>query len=147
MSEQPRLPLYPEKYHERLLFFAEADLRTAELTLQGGAPFFHKPCFEARESAEKALKGFMEAAGKEASELHSLPALLRDCIAIDKGFGIFRNKCQTLNRYQSEARYPEVAIPEYPFTAEMATEAVAIARELWDFVCERIEQRKQAGLL
>lgn len=146
MSEQPKPP-YPEKYYEQLLFFAQADLQTAELSLQQGAPFFHKPCFEAHESAEKTLKAFMEAAGKEAPELRSLPALLRDCIAIDKNFGIFRDKCQTLNRYQSEARYPDEAVSDYRFTAEMAAEAVAISRELFDFVRDKIEKCKQAGLL
>jgi HEPN domain-containing protein len=146
MSEQLK-PSYPEKYYERLLFFAQADLRTAELSLQDGAPFFHKPCFEARESAEKTLKAFIEAAGKDAPELHSLPALLRDCITIDKNFGIFRDKCQTLNRHQSEARYPDEAVADYQFTVEMATEAVAITRELFDFVRDKIERRKQAGLL
>ncbi|MCS6860383.1 MAG: HEPN domain-containing protein [Abditibacteriales bacterium] len=146
MSEQPK-PLYPEKYYERLLFFAEADLRAAELSLQGGAPFFHKPCFEARESAEKTLKAFIEAAGKEAPTLHSLPPLLSDCIAIDKNFGIFRGKCQTLNRYQSEARYPDEAAADYRFTESMAAEAVGIARELFDFVRDRIERRKRDGLL
>jgi HEPN domain-containing protein len=147
MSEQPKPPPYPEKYYERLLFFAQADLRAAELSLQAGAPFFHKPCFEARESAEKTLKAFIEAAGKQAPELHSLPTLLRDCIAIDKGFGIFRDKCQTLNRYQSEARYPDEAAADYKFTVEMAAEAVRLARELFDFVQAKIEQRKQAGLV
>jgi HEPN domain-containing protein len=51
-----------------------------------------------------------------------------------------------LARYQTDARYPDEA-KEYDFTAEEATEAVRLARELWDFVRERIEQRKQAGLL
>ena len=38
---------------------------------------------------------------------------------------------------------------EFPddFTFEEATEAVRLARELFDFVGDRIEQRKQAGLL
>jgi hypothetical protein len=35
----------------------------------------------------------------------------------------------------------------HDFTAEEAAEAVRLARELFDFVRDKIERRKQAGLL
>jgi HEPN domain-containing protein len=56
-------PDYPAEFHARLLFYAEADLRAAESLLQEAGPYWHKPCFEAREAAEKALKAFLEASG------------------------------------------------------------------------------------
>ncbi len=143
MSDQS--PEYPSQFYAQLLFFAEADLTAAEKALQPPV-YWHTACFLARECAEKALKAFMEAAGKLSPTSHGLTMLLRECIAIDKDFGRFWHHCRTLLPYQSEARYPE---PEsiYHFTAEVATEAVRLARELFDFVRDKIERRKQAGLL
>jgi HEPN domain-containing protein len=145
MSEQPQTPEYPSEIYARFLFYAEADLRAAERVLQSSGGFWHEPCFLARESGEKALKAFLEAAGKAAPELHSLRTLCRECAAVDKEFLRFTKHGEILNRYQSEARYPMSA--DYPFTQEKATEAVRLARELFDIVRAKIEQRKQAGLL
>jgi len=144
MSDQPRE--YPKEFHERLLFYAEADLWNAEQSLQKTNEFWHIPCFAARESAEKSLKAFLEAAEKLAPTLHGLSKLLQNCMAVDKEFGRFQSHGKRLARYQTDARYPDEA-KEYDFTAEEAAEAVRLARELFDFVQAKIEQRKQAGLL
>jgi HEPN domain-containing protein len=144
MSDQPRQ--FPDEFYARLLFYAQADLHAAERVLQDSEGYWHLPCFAAREGAEKALKGFIEAAGKRAPAAHGLRTLLQECIAIDKGFGRFRPHCDLLAPYQAEARYPEED-QEYDFTAEEAADAVRLARELFDFVQAKIEQRKQAGLL
>lgn len=78
--------------------------------------------------------------------MHGLVGLLRECIAVDKDFGRFHATCHTLRTYQAEARYPEMD-ELHDFTAEEAAEAVRLARELFDFVRDKIERRKQAGLL
>jgi HEPN domain-containing protein len=145
MSEQPQTPEYPSELYARFLFYAEADLRAAERLLQPLEGFWHEPCFLARESAEKALKAFLEAAGRAAPELHSLRTLCRECTAVDKEFGRFVKHCDILNRYQSDARYPPA--DDYLFTTEVADEAVRLVRELFDAVRDKIEKRKQAGLL
>ncbi|MCS6861889.1 MAG: HEPN domain-containing protein [Abditibacteriales bacterium] len=145
MSEQPPTPEYPAEVYARFLFYAEADLRAAEQVLQSSGGFWHVPCFLARESGEKSLKAFLEAAGKAAPDLHSLRTLCRECVAVDKEFGRFTKHGEILNRYQSEARYPMSL--DYPFTQEKATEVVRLARELFEFVRDKIERRKQAGLL
>jgi HEPN domain-containing protein len=108
--------------------------------------FWHEACFLARECAEKSLKAFLEAAGKAAPTVHGLTTILRECIAVDKEFGRFQSHCQRLSRYQDVARYPSLT-DEYTFTESETTEAIRLARELFDFVCDKIEQRKQAGLL
>ncbi|MCS6860381.1 MAG: HEPN domain-containing protein [Abditibacteriales bacterium] len=144
MSDQPRE--YPPEFYARLLFYAEADLWNAEQSLQQTSGFWHIPCFAARESAEKTLKAFLEAAGKSAPTLHGLSKLLQDCMAVDKEFGRFQLHVKRLARYQTDARYPDEA-KEYDFTAEEATEAVRLARELFDTVRDKIERRKRDGLL
>ncbi len=144
MSDIPESFEFPDEMHERFLFFAAADLQTAERALQPPGVFWHEPCFLARKPAEKALKAFLVAAGKEAPELHSLRTLCADCASVDKEFRRLMKACETLNRYQSEARYPAGG---YPFTPERAHEAVSLAREIFDTVRAKIEQRKRDGLL
>lgn len=144
MSEEK--PSTQQAFYERMLFFAEGDLTAAEAMIAINAPHYEKPCFDARECVEKSLKAFIAAAGRDVPQVHSLRALLRECIELDKSFGRFRNDCELLSRYQSEARYPE-ADEVYEFTAAYAATAVALARQLYDFVRGRIEKRKQDGLL
>ena len=136
----------PPKYYEQLLFYAQADLETAERSVREETRFYHKPCFDARECVEKSLKAFIEAAGKPSPPVHGLIILLRECGAIDKSFLQFRKECDILNRYISDARYP-AGLEGYDFTADTAIEAVTIAREIFDFVKEKIQRRKEMGLL
>jgi HEPN domain-containing protein len=145
MSEQPQPPEFPKEFYARYLFYAQADLHIAEKALQPPT-FWHAVCFLARECAEKSLKAFLEAAGKAAPTVHGLTTILRECIAVDKEFGRFHRHCQHLARYQDLARYPPMT-DEYTFTEAEATEAVRLARELFNTVCAKIEQRKQAGLM
>jgi len=131
-------PDYPERYYAQLLFFAKSDLEWAASGLERATGFYHKPCFEARESVEKALKAFLEASGQAAPELHSLRVLVDLCAQIDKEFLRVRSKCLRLQPYQHEARYPE--LPHYDFTSALAGEAVAIAREVYELVESKIRQ-------
>jgi HEPN domain-containing protein len=134
-------PEYPEEYWARYLFYAKADLMAAEKELQPPT-YWHEACFLARECAEKSLKGFLEAAGKEAPTVHGLTTLLRECTASDKEFGRFRHHCQRLSRYQDIARYPPID-DEYTFTEAEACEAVHLARELYATVCAKVANRRQ----
>ena len=145
VQKSSNLIVYPQQYYEQMLFYAEADLEAAERAVKEKTHFHHKPCFDARECAEKSLKAFLEAAGKQAPDVHSLRTLLRECRAIDKSFQIFQTKCEILNRYIAEARYPDDV--DYYFTADTAHEATSIARGIFDFVTERIRRRKDMGLL
>ncbi len=144
MSGKRSQPEYPEKYYAQLLFFAKSDLEWAKSKLERTTHFYHKPCFEARESVEKALKAFLEASGKAAPDLHSLRTLVDLCAQIDKEFLRLRPKCIILQPYQHEARYPE--LPTYDFTPEMADEAVAIASEIYDLVESKIRFLEERGL-
>lgn len=145
MTEKSSQPEYPEKYYAQLLFFARSDLEWAKSKLERTTHFYHKPCFEARESVEKALKAFLEASGKAAPDLHSLRTLVDLCAQIDKEFLRLRPKCIILQPYQHEARYPELST--YDFTPEMADEAVAIASEIYDLVESKIRFLEERGLI
>jgi len=145
MSEPPGEHDYPGEPYDRLLYYAAADLQAAEAVLRLSNPFWHEPCFLARECAEKALKAFIEAAGRAAPEVHGLRTLCRECAEVDKGFLRFARHAQVLGPHQSAARYPPLG--DYPYSREVANEAVRLAREVFDFVDAKIEQRKARGLL
>jgi HEPN domain-containing protein len=145
MNAENNQPEYPEKYYAQLLFFARSDLEWAKSRLERTTHFYHKPCFEAREAVEKALKAFLEASGRTAPDLHSLRTLVDLCAQIDKEFLRLRSKCIILQPYQHEARYPE--LPTYDFTPEMADEAVAIATEIYELVENKIRLLETKGHL
>jgi len=145
MSQNRSPQGYPDKYYAQLLFFARGDLEWARSRLEEATGFYHKPCFEARESVEKSLKAFLEASGKAAPDLHSLRTLVDLCAQVDKEFLRLRPKCLVLQPYQHEARYPE--LPTYDFTPEMAGEAIAIAEEVYSLVESKIRFREEKGLL
>ena len=136
-------PEYPDKYYAQLLFFARGDLEWARSRLERTTHFYHKPCFEAREAVEKALKAFLEASGRAAPDIHSLRVLVDLCAQIDKDFLRLRPKCLVLQPYQHEARYPE--LPSYDFTRRMADEAVAIAAEVFELVENKIRHIEARG--
>jgi HEPN domain-containing protein len=110
MSATSSQPEYPDKYYAQLLFFARGDLEWAKSRLERTTHFYHKPCFEAREAVEKALKAFLEASGRAAPDVHSLRVLVDLCAQIDKDFLRLRSKCIILQPYQHEARYPELPV-------------------------------------
>ncbi len=152
MTDNSSKPYYPNDYYAQLLFYAKSDLEWAKSKLERTNYFYHKPCFEARECAEKSLKAFLEASGKAAPELHSLRTLIDLCGQVDKEFLRLRSKCSLrspttssygliLQPYQHEARYPE--LPAYDFTQEMADEAIAIATEIYETVEKKITQIQQ----
>jgi HEPN domain-containing protein len=138
MSAPNQRPDYPDKYYAQLLFFARGDLEWAKSRLEHETHFYHKPCFEAREAVEKALKAFLEASGHAAPDIHSLRVLVDLCAQIDRDFLRLRMKCLVLQPYQHEARYPE--LPAYDFTPQMAAEAVEIATEIYDLVERKIRR-------
>jgi hypothetical protein len=88
MSKDRISPGYPSKYYAQLLFFSKSDLEWAASGLESATGFYHKPCFEARESVEKALKAFLEALAKQ--HPHCIPC---ECllICVPK---LTRNSCE-----------------------------------------------------
>lgn len=84
---------------------AERDLKAARSSLKGG--YFEWSCFQSQQAAEKALKAFLALKGRRGLLTHSVFALLKESVAVDKRFGELRD-CKELDQYYVPTRYPGV---------------------------------------
>lgn len=91
--------------------------------------------FHCQQASEKALKAFLTWHDEPIERTHSLVALLAICLPFDTAFNTLRRAAVTLTPYAVAIRYPG----ELPgLTEEEAQEALALAREVWVFVQERL---------
>ena len=122
--------------------FARTDLRMAELALDAG--LFNQTCFHAHQAVEKLLKGFILARGKRVPRTHSLLDLGR--LAQELGFPQeLRNKIRILDGYYLPTRYPD-ALPHLSHLPqrEEAKEAIALAKEAWQWIMGRKDEHGKA---
>lgn len=73
----------------------------------------------------------------DAGWTHSLGTLLESCARLDESFRRWCERLGPLERYAVEVRYPG----DYEPTSEEAQKALVIARELREFVLERVNQK------
>lgn len=92
-------------------------------------------CFHCQQAAEKSLKGYPEFRRVEFEWSHDLSYLLDLRFPLDTAFEQFRDQAEHLNRYAVLMRYPS-SRPDP--TAEQTRGALATAREVYDFVRQRL---------
>lgn len=114
---------------------ADRDLETVRRTLEDD-PMPDVACYHAQQAAEKCLKGFLTARGREIEKTHVLTDLLDECTPVDDSFEELRDACQTLKGYAVEIRYPND--PDEPDTEE-AHAALDAAERICAFVRERLK--------
>ncbi len=93
-------------------------------------------CFQAQQSAEKALKSFLFAAGKTRMITHSVRQLLVACEALDPACGELRPAAE-LDQYYVPTRYPNGLpddVPHDHYTAEAAERCLSLATSVLAFV-------------
>lgn len=99
--------LRKEEHHYRYrvwLTQAFHDLIAAEISL--GAGFYEWACFQAEQSAEKALKSVLVYNGKSAPKIHKLGVLLGIIKNVDPKFRGINIDIAHLQSYTFTARYP-----------------------------------------
>lgn len=120
---------------------AEEDIRWTENNINSG--FFTQACFTAQQVAEKSLKAFLRKRGVEIDrrfKTHQLVLLLRRCQEFDQEFASLEKKCRILNEYYAPTRYPEILGLEFRgYGKEQATEALSLAKKVFEFVKRRLE--------
>lgn len=87
---------------------ARTDLEAAELLAE---PFPALACFHAQQSAEKALKAILYAAGERPVLGHALAELGRAVVGHSPAFSDLRSEVAKLDRYYIPTRYPN-GLPE-----------------------------------
>ena len=92
------------KEAQRWLRQAEADLAAAKSSLTAG--HYEWTCFQAQQSAEKALKAFLYDRGYTSILSHSLKELLRDCQRVEKELAKLSEDARFLDMFYIPTRYP-----------------------------------------
>jgi HEPN domain-containing protein len=114
---------------------AAKDLATAAYESQADPPFADDIAFHAQQATEKALKAFLSWHHTPFRKTHNLVELGEACCQIDPGLEPLLRLAAPLTEYAWKFRYP--GDPEEP-TAEEATGALMIAREVFDAVVGRL---------
>ena len=94
-------------------------------------------CFHCQQAAEKLLKAFLVACGREYPTTHNLFAILEKVLEFDPTAESLRQALAMLNPYSVEVRYPGDA---WMPTPDDATQARQAAQEVYDFVQSKLER-------
>ncbi len=120
--------------------FAKEDLIVAHASLEKGV--YNQVCFHAHQGAEKMLKGYLAAKGKDVPKTHFIGVLLKLCAKVEQEFKEMINVCIKLDDYYIPTRYPD-ALPgilaEGMPEKDDAEEAISILEEVMDFVTKKGE--------
>ena len=114
---------------------AEDDLRMAQIVLVASPPVPWGSAFHAQQAAEKFLKAFLVSHQIEFEKVHLITYLLDLCVGVEPQAESLRPAAPRLTVFAVDARYP---FPEQEITEEMAREAVQLARQVREFVLERL---------
>ena len=87
------------------LIKASNDLKAAK-KLSDETDTFDCSVFHTHQCAEKALKGFMVAAGQRIPKTHDLKLLIERCVEFRAEIVLLREAGKDLNAYGSDSRYP-----------------------------------------
>ena len=90
--------------------------------------------FHCQQAVEKLLKAWLLARGVEFEKTHDLRQLLRQCVALDAEFQVFRADVPPLTMYAIAFRYPGPAEPQRADVEQ----ALALVERVWTFVTLRL---------
>lgn len=124
---------------QKWLKFAKDDLRMAEIALP--EEIFNMVCFHCQQAVEKSLKAFLRHHEGTVPYIHILEELCERCATIDLSFHQFFADCKDLDAYYQPTRYPEApagALPEGMPNKEQAKEALEKAKNIFEFVQQKI---------
>lgn len=97
----------PESNFSAWLRKADHDLLNIQNNLAAKDIPWDTVCFHAQQAAEKVLKAFLVARGRDLSKTHDLVALLTFCVECDAGLAALESDCRKLTSYGVAARYPD----------------------------------------
>ena len=112
----------------RWLEQATEDYRSAEVLLEAGRHYM--VCFVSQQIAEKALKAYLYAQGRDWVFGHSVSKLCLSCAEGEDAFVALHREIKNLDQYYIEARYPNglpESIPAEFYNEEDAHTALGMA--------------------
>lgn len=93
--------------------------------------------FHCQQCIEKGLKGYILLKSGNLVDGHNLTWLCRHAAKMDGEFMQWVDESIVLNRYYIETRYPTDA--EFKLSTAAAQKAFQMAKDMYDFLCEQIE--------
>lgn len=120
---------------KEFLMRADDDLRVAELILKDSNPVFWGAAFHGQQCAEKALKSLLTFHDIRAGKTHDIGGLLKLSLPVLPGLKELNERAGTLTAYAVDSRYPG---PYGEVTGKEAIEAIAAAREIYEFVLKSL---------
>jgi len=124
---------------DRWLAQAQHDVRAAAVNRESGFPEI--ACFLSQQSAEKALKAYLYAAGERPVLGHATHLLVQRCAEYDRAFVDLLDGCRLLDQFYIAARYPNGipdGIPHDVYTDDQAAHAVRTAERIIGYVAEQL---------
>lgn len=123
---KPRAELFVSK--------AEAHYRTARRELRARLlPNYDASCYHAHQCVEKYLKATLEDHEIEPPKTHNLERILKEILPLEPAWAVLSAALIRLTSFGSDFRYDDMA------TREDAREAIALAREIREFIRERLD--------
>lgn len=122
--------------YQKWLDKARQDLKWTQANLKEA--IWYGACFTAQQAAEKILKAYLSKMGKEPPRIHSLVALLEECIKFDENFAELREQCSGLTVYYAPTRYIDLSEEFVSFSEDQAREAYKFAQEILEFVGRKL---------
>ena len=113
---------------------ARHDHLAAETLAAQMLPLTDTAAFHCQQAVEKSLKAFLTYHGIVFEKTHDVGRLCGICAQIDSSFAGMRERVIILSDYGVRFRYPGSADP----TIDEVRSALAIVRDVWDFVLERL---------
>jgi len=120
-----------KKLVEDWIFFADRDLKTAEIIIKDDDPFTNIIAFHCQQAVEKYLKAFLIEKDIPLSKIHDL-IKLNDMVKEIKNLGIDEAKLMILKQVYSDSRYPgDIGLmPDGMPSNEQAKEFIKYANEI-----------------
>lgn len=113
---------------------SSADLKLASKAV-GDDETLDPAVYLTHQCAEKALKAFLIPTGTKITKTHYLGVLLDECAKFDAEFAWLKKKCQILDPYGSNARYPDDC---FCVNQKDLIEAIDMADKILDFVKNKV---------
>lgn len=114
---------------------ADDDLRLADLAVGASPPVCWGAAFHAQQAAEKCLKALLTHHRIEFEKSHDLAYLLQLCMGAEPNACHLRPGATGLTDFAVDSRYP---FPRHEPDEAQARDAIRVAREVRDFVRERL---------
>lgn len=115
---------------------AEEELKYVQWDLKG--KLYPAVCFWSQQVAEKSLKALWLFEEKKPIKIHSIKILIRGLENKNPGVKRFQKQALFLDRFYIAARYPNGNLED--FTPDDARQALAVAKEIFNFVRDNIKK-------